>query len=93
MYPVVVLNKNIHKDIPSTAVLIDRTTPWGNPYRIGAIKRITRESSLAMFRKYLDENPLLVVKAKIYLKGHDLICCCKPKDCHGDIWLEYIYKG
>ena len=99
MDPVVILNKHINKDIPSTAVLIDRTTPWGNPFRIGASigdnfggKRITREGSLIMFRKYLDENPLLVAKAKIYLRGHDLICWCHPKACHGDIWLEYIYK-
>jgi hypothetical protein len=95
MDPVVILNKHINKDIPSTAVLIDRTTPWGNPFKIGDSpkgKRITREDSLVMFRKYLDENPLLVAKAKIYLRGHDLVCWCHPKACHGDIWLEYIYK-
>ena len=95
MDPVVILNKHINKDIPSTAVLIDRTTPWGNPFKIGASyggKYITRESSLVLFRHYLDDHPELVAKAKIYLKGHDLVCWCKPEACHGDIWLEYIYR-
>lgn len=91
----VIFNKHTARNIPVTAVLIDRTTRWGNKYRIGMLykgKRLNRTDVLKLFREYLDEHPELVAQAKIYLKGHDLICWCKPEACHGDIWLEYIYK-
>lgn len=27
-------------------------------------------------------------QARRELKGKDLVCFCKPKDCHGDVWAS-----
>ena len=86
-------------------VLIDRTTPFGNPYRIGW--HGTREEVIAKFEKYfyarIERDP--VWKARVLAElggGKRLGCHCKPLPCHGDVykdyldayeWLERIRKG
>jgi len=83
-----VLNK--YKDpIPEGAVWIMRPGFWGNPFSIG--RDGDRETVLAKYRRWLDRM-LQSEKREVFLEAlkklataSALICCCKPKDCHGDI--------
>lgn len=60
----------------------------------------SREESINRFRGYItkeieNKNPLICQELnriyKLALKGNvNLICFCKPKDCHGDIIKEII---
>jgi Domain of unknown function (DUF4326) len=90
-----VLNK--HKDpIPPDAVSVMRPSEWGNPFKFPSfyayqsreVKLALRKASVDRFRRYLDEHPHLKEEARKALKGRDLICCCAPLPCHGDVWLE-----
>lgn len=68
-------------------VLIDRSTRWGNPYRIG--KDGTREEVIAKYRA--DERfrtPAFVAMVRRELRGKVLGCWCAPNPCHGDVLLE-----
>lgn len=81
---------NHHTPNPGTpgavGVKIMRPSKWGNPYVIG--KDGTRGEVIAQFREYLMARPALVALAKRQLRGKDLICCCAPLPCHGDVLLE-----
>ena len=80
-----VLNK--YTDPPSqNSVNIMRGTKWGNPYVIGPDG--TRESVVRAHKQDILNNPKLIKQIRIELKGKDLVCCCAPKACHGDILLE-----
>lgn len=75
-------------DLPTDAVLVDRSTEWGNPFIIGingdrtmvlkkfeyyAYKRLKREHD------WLDP-----------LRGKDLVCHCAPLPCHADVLLRLV---
>ena len=57
-------------------ILVDRTTIFGNPFKIG--KDGTRNEVIDMFEEWVYTQPEL-------LKGKRLGCHCKPKKCHADI--------
>ena len=78
---------------PPNSVIVDRTSRYGNPHRIGFCPvcgvEHTREEAIAEFRA--------VVAAKLYekpdalepLRGKDLICFCRlDQPCHADVLLE-----
>jgi hypothetical protein len=67
-------------------VLIDRTTKYGNPYRIG--KDGTRKQVIAKYREHLQKRPDLVAAAKAELLDKVLGCWCSPALCHGDVLAE-----
>lgn len=80
-----VLNK--HTDPPSqNSVNIMRGTKWGNPFVIGEDGE--RKDVISKYKEYIFNYPELIEQVKKELKGKDLICCCAPKSCHGDILLE-----
>lgn len=71
-------------------VLIDRTTIFGNPFLVW---KWGREGCLKKFETYfwgrIERDP--VWKAEVLkLKGKVLGCHCKPLDCHGDIYADYL---
>ena len=72
--------------VPDDAVCIERTTEWGNPFREGPDRN--REQSIADFRKWAWGNAEYIARVQRELRGKDLVCCCKPKACHGDVLLE-----
>lgn len=80
-----VLNKYSDR-IPPGAVYIGRPSIWGNPYAIDADN--TRETVLLKYHQYILSKPELIAKARVELRGRDLVCYCKPQACHGDILLE-----
>lgn len=70
---------------------IGRGTIWGNPFAIG--DEYNREEAVSMFRRMmarkLAARDPTAVDMVMKLKDADrLICYCKPKDCHGDIYKE-----
>jgi hypothetical protein len=48
----------------------------------------TRDDVIAKHREWLLAQPALIEAAKRELAGHDLVCFCAPKKCHGDVLLE-----
>lgn len=67
-------------------VLIDRSTPWGNPYRIGPDG--DRGQVIAAYERYLAARPDLLA-ALGQLRGKRLGCHCAPAPCHGDVLARY----
>jgi Domain of unknown function (DUF4326) len=67
-------------------VRIDRTTKWGNPFRIG--EHGTREEVIAKYEEYLLATPRLL-RMLPELKGKRLGCWCAPNPCHGDVLARY----
>lgn len=72
-------------------VYIGRGSDFGNPYRIGPDG--TREEVIVKYRDYFYQRIVydeMFKKAVLNLRGKRLGCFCKPKDCHGDIIVEYL---
>jgi hypothetical protein len=71
--------------VPPGAVLVDRNTIYGNPYRIGPDGDLAQVT--ALYVNYLLDNPLLVEDIKTTLRGNDLVCWCWPERCHAELLL------
>lgn len=81
-----VLNK--HRDrIPTNAVNIMRPSKWGNPFVID--KDGTRQEVIDKYEVWIATQPKLL-ESLHELKGRDLVCCCKPLKCHGDVLLHLV---
>lgn len=81
-----VLNK--YRDrITTNAVNIMRPSKWGNPFVIG--KDGTRQEVIAKYAEWIETQPKLLASLH-ELKGRDLVCCCKPEACHGDVLLKLV---
>jgi hypothetical protein len=78
--------KNGAGPIPEGAVLVDRTTKWGNHYRIGT--HGTREEVIAKFETWLRMHPSQMRIVREALAGKDLVCHCAPLPCHADVLLR-----
>lgn len=79
---------NVNRVHPRDAVLIDRTTPFGNPFKLtdfdnDRIRCITTYQAWLMQREQKDLRELM----RDVLRKEDLLCHCKPELCHGDIVL------
>jgi hypothetical protein len=81
------VHNKYHETAPPGAVYIGRPSPWGNPF---SVEEYGRTVALQLFKKWVlsDRRAALRDQARRELKGKDLVCFCKPKDCHGDIWIE-----
>lgn len=58
-----------------------RPSKWGNPYHV---KTYGRERAIELYRAMI----LRIDPNFEELRGKDLVCCCKPAACHGDVLLE-----
>jgi hypothetical protein len=77
---------------------IMRPTTLGNPFAIG--KAGTREQVILKYKRWLWQNmqrhtaqlQTLCEFANLVRDGQhiNLICCCKPKSCHGDVVASAI---
>jgi len=83
-----VLNLRYLRQIPPNSMRVDRSTKYGNPYRIGHDG--DRRECIAKFKKYIPTRPDLVAIAKKELRGKDLLCWCVPEDCHAWIWVDIV---
>lgn len=66
-------------------VYIGRPSRWGNPFVVG--RDGTREQVIALYREWLECQPLLLDALPI-LRGKVLGCWCAPDACHGDVLVE-----
>jgi hypothetical protein len=73
---------------------IGRSSPWGNPFRIGhGPGGDSREEVIEKFKKHFVEEVLSNPdkhKALLSLRGYRLGCHCKPLACHGDVIAAYL---
>ena len=73
-------------------VKIDRTTVFGNPFKIG--KDCSRDESIEKYRTYFYERIRADINFKMRvesLKGKKVFACwCAPERCHGEVIEEYL---
>lgn len=87
--------------MPENTVKVDRSTKWGNPFRVGSIVYVAgmsrqaildSEHSVAMYRQHVNHpiaNILFRETVRKELAGKNLACWCKPGEvCHADVLLE-----
>ena len=86
-----VLNKRTDV-IPPDAILVDRTTKWGNPFRIRVHTLSQYKEAVNYFRGYAEERLVREPNWLELLRGKDLVCWCAPLPCHADILLELANK-
>ena len=95
--------------LPPRTKKVDRTTPWGNPYRVqeyvAYMKRqgvtVTEEEGaracVAAMEGWLtstQEGRELLALAKRMLRGWNLACWCKSSSaCHGNMWIRLVNTG
>ena len=84
------MNKTVvvNRHYKSYTVYIGRGTKFGNNYQIGPDG--SREVVIAKHKKDFYNDPGLQEAVWNELKGEIIGCSCKPLDCHGDTYVEYI---
>lgn len=77
---------------PKGAVYVGRPTKWGNPFPRVFRGDPTGAESVAAFERWLfgtDAGISLLRRARIELRGRDLMCWCKEGEaCHADVLLR-----
>lgn len=81
------MTKVVNINTDAYDVLIDRSTPWGNPFVIG--KDGTRKEVIMKYEKWLLNNEELMGQI-MKLDGKILGCHCYPKSCHGNVIIKII---
>ena len=85
--------------MPENTVKVDRTTKWGNPFKVGSDKNCLglmvadNRHAFVLYRSTAAENEKLVAAAKDELKGKNLACWCAKSDpyedaCHAAVLLN-----
>ncbi len=76
--------------MPANTVKVDRSTPWGNPFRIEQARSVAE--SVAAFTRWLENDAAgiaLAKRAKTELRGKNLACWCKlGGPCHAEVLLH-----
>ena len=52
----------------------------------------TRQEVIDKYEKWIVTQPELM-NSLHELKGKDLVCCCKPLPCHGDVLLRLVEES
>lgn len=78
---------------PSVDVM--RPGPFGNPFKCRPYGPYSRGEAVLQFREWFFSNdPDAVEMRELALElipqNSILLCCCKPKACHGDVIAEFI---
>lgn len=82
---------NVHKEPYDVCIM--RPSILGNPYMIGPDG--TREEVIEKFRIYFRQrihDSLVYLQAVGELRGKKIGCCCAPKACHGDVYIEFLER-
>jgi hypothetical protein len=76
--------------MPPNTVKVDRSSRWGNPFRIEQNR--SAEEAVATFAQWLKSDTAgaaLAMRAKAELRGKNLACWCKvDAPCHADVLLS-----
>ena len=70
-----------------------KSSNFANPYKIG--KDGCRNTVLSKYKTFITNklNSNINLMHELHtLKGKTLGCFCKPKACHGDVYVEYLNK-
>ncbi len=82
-----IMNRHTDREfLDEDAVPITRPNRWGNPFVIG--RDGDRETVIARYREWLwnrVKTGVIPLEDIAALHGRQLVCVCKPKDCHGDV--------
>lgn len=71
--------------MPPNTVKVDRSTRWGNPYRVGTCLIADASAAVLAFKANLP----LTLRDLDELRGKDLACWCRiDQPCHADVLLE-----
>ena len=81
--------KVVHLAKAEYDVKIDRTTKWGNPFKI--TKKMSREDSIIQYENWILKQHSLLLQLPS-LKGKRLGCWCRPDACHGDVLVKLADK-
>lgn len=79
---------------PKGAVIVDRTTNWGNPYEQRDYPDADNALLVSLFRDWLtsDDPRAKRIMQRLQLgelTGKDLVCWCAANEpCHADVLLE-----
>ena len=88
-------------NVPKDAVLVDRTTKWGNPFRIGkdaAGIYWSRDDVIQLHKSWFQgfeksDFEWHGLQDDLHeLRGKDLVCWCAPLPCHADTLMELANK-
>ena len=89
--------------MPEGSVKVDRSTRWGNPWRVGqprggSLPPLTAAQAVVRYRQWLTStvsqpphgvDRALILNSLHLLRGKDLACWCKLTDpCHAAVLLE-----
>lgn len=80
--------------MPSTAVKVDRTTVWGNRWRVGdrsivENKVLDASDVIRKHREFIESRPDLQDIIRTELRGKHLACWCREgAPCHADTLLK-----
>lgn len=83
--------------MPAATLKVDRTTRWGNPWRIGEVGPLGRtapdaEGAVGFFRAMLRDPEMRAAAGYPTdlspLKGKNLACWCAGPWCHADALIE-----
>ena len=76
--------------MPANTLKVDRSTAWGNPFKVSAT--LDAAASVAAFRAYVladnEAAAALRLAIRAHLAGKNLACWCKlDGPCHADVLL------
>lgn len=79
--------------LPKNTICVDRTSKWGNPYKIGdnvdGILNLSREQVVRRFEEDAIHNFVFIAHVRAELKGKNLACFCPLHlPCHSDVLLK-----
>ena len=84
--------------MPPNTVKVDRSTVWGNPYRVGeklldTTPPISAETAVQLFSAWIEgeasQHGQTVQSFLSTIRGKNLACWCKPgTPCHADVLLK-----
>jgi hypothetical protein len=77
--------------LPANTIKVDRSTRYGNPYRIGP--ELDRQKAIAAFTAHLERRLESEPEFLEPLRGKNLACWCRPDElCHADVLLEFANR-
>ena len=93
--------------MPENTVKVDRTTKWGNPFRVGARNpcgsvTINARHAWRLYLGFAPQNERFVAAARVELGGKNLACWCRlpppyeDDECHAAVLLKIangIYRN
>ncbi len=92
--------------MPENTVKVDRSTQWGNPFKVGEIlltfggkdtarcDRLTPKGAVDAFHKQaMNLSASAISNIQEHLRGKNLACwCALDEPCHADVLLEIANK-